>query len=197
MDFTAELRPLVLVVHAEGNFREELERTLAQSGFEVRIAGNRQDALHYASLESPELAVVDLSLPARDGIELILELRLIDATTRIIALSSSAPASVAAAASALGRTTCLSATPKISEIERVLALPQPSDSPELTEVLSTCGGNLGAAATWLGLHERALRRALRVHQPDGSDVGNSTYASVPPSGRRVNTSLPPIARTTS
>src|SRR5262245_40623509 len=128
MDLPSELWPFVLLVHPQPSFREELARTLTQCGFDICIVSNRGDALRAASAESPEFAVVDLALPEGDGIELVLELRLIDPTTRIIALSSLEQPAVAAAASALGRTTCLRTISDASEITKALALMQDSDS---------------------------------------------------------------------
>ncbi|HEX9506977.1 MAG TPA: response regulator, partial [Myxococcales bacterium] len=67
--------------------RDRLARAFRDRGFEVSIAGNFDEAVGLANVQSPELAVVDLRMPGKGGLELVEALKAIDATTRIVVLT--------------------------------------------------------------------------------------------------------------
>jgi DNA-binding response OmpR family regulator len=65
----------ILVVEDTPAYAEALERTLALEGHRVFLATRAQEALARASAEAPDLVVLDLGLPDRDGYHVLRELR--------------------------------------------------------------------------------------------------------------------------
>ncbi len=61
--------PLVLVVEDDADAREMYDVLLATSGFRVISADNGVDGTRRARTAHPDLIVMDLSLPAMDGLE--------------------------------------------------------------------------------------------------------------------------------
>jgi len=59
----------VLVVDDEPMVRDVLERYLRKEGFEVDVAVDGDDALKRAAAGNPDLVLLDLMLPKRDGYE--------------------------------------------------------------------------------------------------------------------------------
>ena len=68
-------RSRVLVVEDTREYAEALERTLQLEGHEVLLAGRAMEALARARAEPPDLVVLDLGLPDRDGYHVLRELR--------------------------------------------------------------------------------------------------------------------------
>jgi DNA-binding response OmpR family regulator len=65
----------ILVVEDTPAYAEALERTLALEGHRVALATRAQEALARARAEPPDLVVLDLGLPDRDGYHVLRELR--------------------------------------------------------------------------------------------------------------------------
>jgi DNA-binding response OmpR family regulator len=65
----------ILVVEDTPAYAEALQRTLALEGHQVVLATRAQEALARARHDPPDLVVLDLGLPDRDGYEVLRELR--------------------------------------------------------------------------------------------------------------------------
>ena len=65
----------ILVVEDTSTFAEALERTLTLEGHQVLLATRAQEALARVAHESPDLVVLDLGLPDRDGYHVLREMR--------------------------------------------------------------------------------------------------------------------------
>jgi DNA-binding response OmpR family regulator len=65
----------ILVVEDTPSYAEALERTLTLEGHEVLLARRAQEALVRARADVPDLVVLDLGLPDRDGYHVLRELR--------------------------------------------------------------------------------------------------------------------------
>jgi DNA-binding response OmpR family regulator len=65
----------ILVVEDTPAYAEALQRTLELEGHQVLLATRAQEALARASAEPPDLVVLDLGLPDRDGYHVLRELR--------------------------------------------------------------------------------------------------------------------------
>jgi DNA-binding response OmpR family regulator len=65
----------ILVVEDTPAYAEALERTLQLEGHRVLLATRAREALARASVEPPDLVVLDLGLPDRDGYHVLRELR--------------------------------------------------------------------------------------------------------------------------
>src|SRR5213592_2167855 len=67
--------PKVLVVDDEPQIRTLLKATLTRAGYAVVEASNGREALNAKSIDKPDLVLLDLGLPDRDGLELVTLLR--------------------------------------------------------------------------------------------------------------------------
>jgi DNA-binding response OmpR family regulator len=67
--------PRVLIVDDDPGLRDLLEYGLGRAGFAVRSAADGEGALSMLSEYSPDLVVLDVMLPERDGIALLPEIR--------------------------------------------------------------------------------------------------------------------------
>jgi DNA-binding response OmpR family regulator len=79
------MQPRVLIVEDDRSLAEVLEYNLKQAGYQVAVARDGLDGLNQARLKPPALVVLDLMLPAMDGLEVCRQLRN-DPTTRDIAI---------------------------------------------------------------------------------------------------------------
>ncbi|MGH9349663.1 MAG: response regulator [Vicinamibacterales bacterium] len=62
-------RPLVLIVEDQSELRQLYAQELALAGFDVIEAANGADAIAHTSERSPDVVLMDLSLPIMDGWE--------------------------------------------------------------------------------------------------------------------------------
>jgi two-component system KDP operon response regulator KdpE len=67
--------PKVLVVDDEPQIRILLKATLGRAGYAVAEAANAREALNSKAIDKPDLILLDLGLPDRDGLELVSALR--------------------------------------------------------------------------------------------------------------------------
>ena len=67
--------PKVLVVDDEPQIRVLLRATLARAGYAVAEASSAREALNAKAIDKPDLVLLDLGLPDRDGLELVTALR--------------------------------------------------------------------------------------------------------------------------
>ena len=77
----------ILVVDDDGPFRLRLVRAFSERGFEASGAGDYDEAMAAARIDSPELALVDLKLPGRSGLDVVRDLKELDQMTNIIVLT--------------------------------------------------------------------------------------------------------------
>ena len=172
----------LLLVDDDEVLRERLARALRGRGLEVRTAADAEDALSQARQESPELALVDLRMPGRSGLELVRLLKELDPATKVVVLTGYGSIATATEAMRLGATHYL---PKPANADEVLAafhrdehpplegVEAPARTPSLARaewehinrVLSDCGGNVSEAARRLGIHRRSLQRKLQKYPP--------------------------------
>jgi two-component system KDP operon response regulator KdpE len=67
--------PKILVVDDEPQIRTLLKATLGRAGYAVIEAANAREALSAKAIDKPDLILLDLGLPDRDGLELVEQLR--------------------------------------------------------------------------------------------------------------------------
>ncbi|MCP4193072.1 MAG: response regulator transcription factor [Planctomycetaceae bacterium] len=164
-------------------FRERLARAFRERGFDVQTAEDYDQAMKLARQSPPDLAVVDLRMPGRSGLELVRDLLKLNATTRVLILSGFGSISTAVEAVKLGAVNFL---PKPADADDILAAferstPEAEDAPtenqdvpslaraeweHIHRILADCGGNISEAARRLGIHRRSLQRKLRKRAPD-------------------------------
>jgi two-component system response regulator RegA len=167
----------ILVVDDDAMFRTRLMKALENRGFEVRGAENVQNAIDLARADSPEMALVDLKMPGGSGLDLVRELKAIDATTNVVVLTGYGSIATALEAVRLGATHYLTKPADVDEILAAFerATKEPTAPVEIDHevaslaraewehihrVLTDCNGNISQAARLLGLHRRSLQRKL-------------------------------------
>lgn len=178
---TKELPRSILIVEDDDVFRRRLAKAFADRGFEVREARDADEALEAARQDTPEFVVVDLRMPGRSGLDVVRELKALDAATSIVVLTGYGSIATALEAVRLGAQHYLT---KPADVEAILAaferrtaaaappadapIPIPMETPSLARVewehinrvLMDCNGNVSQAARVLGLHRRSLQRKL-------------------------------------
>ena len=184
----------ILLVDDTFVLRERLSMAMQQRGFRVETAGNYDEAIEVFKSRPTELAVLDLRMPGKSGLELLRTLLQIDPRTRVIILSGfgSIPASIDAVRA--GAVNFLSKPADADDIlsafvrgeapsvpEGAITFPAPSlarnEWEHIHRVLSDCGGNISEAARRLGIHRRSLQRKLRKRAPEDPDVPDKEEAT--------------------
>jgi two-component system response regulator RegA len=175
----------ILIVDDDEVYRNRLARAFVDRGYEVRTAQDHDSAVALATTDSPELAVVDLKMPGKSGLELIKALAEIDPATKTVVLTGYGSIATAIDAVRLGATYYLSKPADADDIINAFARgeapplePPASESGEykapslaraewehINRVLSDAGGNISEAARRLGIHRRSLQRKLQKYPP--------------------------------
>ena len=173
----------LLIVDDDAPFRTRLMRAFRDRGFEVSGAGHVDEALALARLDAPELALVDLRLPGKSGLELVKALKDLDATTSIVVLTGYGSIATAVDSVKLGARSYLTKPVDADQIVAAFDGTTPGDGATPTaqslarvewehiqRVLADCDGNLSQAARVLGIHRRSLQRKLAKDPVPETDV---------------------------
>src|SRR5205823_1949382 len=125
----------LLLVDDSEVFRERLARAFRERGFAVRTAGNDDEAMISAREHRPQLAVVDLRMPGRGGLELVRDLKQLDRSIYVLVLTGYGSIATAVEAVRLGA---------------MNYLPKPADADDILAALRRGGANLDEANTQEG-----------------------------------------------
>jgi CheY-like chemotaxis protein len=79
--------PRILLVEDDDAVREILRKALVAAGHEVDEASNGDVAVASYRRQAADLVITDLVMPDKDGLETIMELRRMDPSVRIVAMS--------------------------------------------------------------------------------------------------------------
>jgi two-component system response regulator RegA len=173
----------ILLVDDTVILRDRLAMAMRQRGFRVHTAGSYEEAVEVFRHTPTDLAVLDLRMPGRSGLDLLRKLQQMRPEVRIIILSGfgSIPASIDAV-----RAGAINFLSKPADADDILAAFARGDQPSVPtgevsfpapslarnewehihRVLSDCGGNISEAARRLGIHRRSLQRKLRKRAPE-------------------------------
>lgn len=177
------MKTSILLVDDEVFFRERLGRAFEKRDYEVFLAENYDQAMEIVIKQCPELAVVDMRMPGKSGLELIKDAKAVHPYMRIVVLTGYGSIATATEAVKLGAVSYL---PKPADVDDILSafsqntelsIPEAENdfqAPSLARmewehinrVLHDCKGNISAAAKKLGLHRRTLQRKLNKFPPD-------------------------------
>lgn len=173
----------ILIVDDTLVLRDRLAMAFRQRGFRVETASNYDEALVVFSERPTELAVLDLRMPGRSGLELLQRIKARNPDTQVVMLSGFG--SIAAGIDAI-RAGAVNFLSKPADADEILAAFARGDGSNLADtdggdfrapslaraewehihrVLSDCGGNISEAARRLGIHRRSLQRKLRKRAP--------------------------------
>ena len=173
----------ILLVDDEIFFRERLGRAFEKREYEVFLAENYDQAMDIVNRHHPELAVVDLRMPGKSGLDLIKDATAIHPDMRIVVLTGYGSIATATEAVKLGAISFLPKPADVDDIINAFSQNAELDIPEaekdfqapslarmewehINRVLHDCKGNISAAAKKLGLHRRTLQRKLNKFPPD-------------------------------
>jgi len=164
----------LLIVDDDVVFRTRLMHAFDDRGFDVVIAADYDEAMALAQADTPEYALVDLRLPGKSGLELVRDLKALDATTRIVVLTGYGSIATAVDSVKLGAASYLTKPVDADQILRAFEdesvtgarhIP-PAQSlarvewEHIQRVLADCDWNVSVAARQLGIHRRSLQRKL-------------------------------------
>lgn len=177
----------ILLVDDTYVLRDRMALAMRQRGLRVETAGNYDEAVDVFLKRPTDLAVLDLRMPGKSGLELLRRLLQIKPDARIIMLSGfgSIPTSIDAVRA--GAVNFLSKPADADDILEAFARGEAPSVPEgatsfpapslarnewehIHRVLSDCGGNISEAARRLGIHRRSLQRKLRKRAPEAPSV---------------------------
>jgi two-component system response regulator RegA len=179
-------RPSLLVVDDDELLRERQVRAFRERGYDAVGAPDGEKALALAAEDPPELAVVDLRMPGRPGLDVVRELIALDPATKIVVLTGYGSIATAVEAIRIGAKHYLTKPADADDVLRAFEGESPSaagsplaateaelETPSLARtewehiqrVLADVNGNVSEAARRLGLHRRSLQRKLSKYPP--------------------------------
>jgi CheY-like chemotaxis protein len=79
--------PAILIIDDDDNLRDSLRRLLHKSGYDVIEAADGGEGLNKVKELAPDVVLVDLFMPGKEGLETIAELRRSHPGITIIAMS--------------------------------------------------------------------------------------------------------------
>lgn len=164
----------LLIVDDDERFRTRLLRAFRDRGYRVSAAEDYDRALAIARADPPDMALVDLRLPGKSGLDLVRDLKDVDPAINIVVLTGYGSIATAVESVRLGATSYLTKPVDADQILEAFANPPRSDArrplpvqslarvewEHLQRVLADCGGNVTQAAQLLGIHRRSLQRKL-------------------------------------
>lgn len=77
----------ILVIEDDASFRSVLVQMLTRAGYEVRQAGDGNQAVEVCSDFNPDLVLTDIIMPDKEGLETIQDLLTLNPNLKIIAMS--------------------------------------------------------------------------------------------------------------
>ena len=110
----------VLICDDEADIRALYRLAFEDLGAEVTEAVDGDDCIHRAVAQCPDLVVLDLYMPVRDGLSALPELRLMCPNTRILVVSAHAAEETFALSRSRGATACFEKLSFVSRIPRVV-----------------------------------------------------------------------------
>ncbi|OUR65756.1 RNA polymerase subunit sigma-54 [Methylophaga sp. 42_25_T18] len=95
-------KPLILVVDDEPDIRELIKDILEDEGYQVKLAGNGEEARVALASQNPSLILLDIWMPDIDGISLLKEFKQQDSELTIVMMSGHGTIETAVEATRLG-----------------------------------------------------------------------------------------------
>ncbi len=172
----------LLYVDDDEVLRERLSRAFVARGLSVLAAPSVDEACEHLDSASPDLALVDLKMPGKSGLELLKEIRIRSPKTKSIVLTGYGSIANAVEAMQLG---ALNYVTKPADADQILEafeqaptrtagtdsdqLKRPSlaetEWNHIQQVLADCDGNVTHAARILDIPRRTLQRKLKKRAP--------------------------------
>ncbi len=172
----------ILLVDDEDLFRNRLSKAFTRRGLTTYGAANYEEAITKIKDHNPQLAVIDLKMPGKTGLDVIKAAKKIAPELKMIVLTGYGSIATAIDAVKLG---ALAYIAKPADADDILAafnkepgveIPLESETivapslaraewEHINRVLADCDGNISHAAKRLGIHRRSLQRKLLKYPP--------------------------------
>ncbi len=78
----------ILVVDDEPDFCDALRDFLTSKGYEVAVVLSGEEALPAYMQEKPDVVLLDIQMPGKDGLQVLRELKAIDPAARVIMITA-------------------------------------------------------------------------------------------------------------
>ena len=169
----------ILVVDDDDVLRMRLEKSFVRRGLVVFVASDFDSAIEQIRQYAPDLAVLDLKMPGKSGLELLKEFKSISPKTKIVILTGYGSITNAVEAVKLGAVNYVTKPadaddvlhafnePATEEVEAEFPPPSLASAQweHIQRVLADCGGNISEAARRLDIPRRTLQRKLKKNAP--------------------------------
>lgn len=169
----------ILVVDDDDVLRMRLEKSFTRRGLIVYVAEDFESAVEQVKQFKPDLAVLDLKMPGKSGLDLLKELKTLSPETKFVILTGYGSITNAVEAVKLGATNYVTKPADADAVlhafnEQVESEVEPEFPPpslasaqweHIQRVLADCGGNISEAARRLDIPRRTLQRKLKKNAP--------------------------------
>lgn len=172
----------ILIVDDEDSSRERLVSAFVKRRFLVYAATNYNETIALIKSKEPDMAVVDLKMPGKSGLEVIKDGLVAHPKLKVVVLTGYGSIATAIDAVRLG---ALFYLPKPADVGDILNAftrepettiphsPQDFEAPSLARtewehinrIMADCDGNISETARRLGIHRRTLQRKLYRYPP--------------------------------
>jgi len=106
----------ILIIDDDSELRKTLSDILSEAGYSIDVAVSGSEALEKVVSEEYDIALLDMMMPGRDGMEVLIELRKIRPRTRVIMITAFATIENAVIAIKKGASDYISKPFKIKEL---------------------------------------------------------------------------------
>ena len=96
------MKQTILVIDDEAAIRDSLRMILEYDGYDTLLARSGQEGLERVTRDRPDLVLLDVKMPGRDGLEILRELRELDELLPVVMISGHGTVSTAVEATKLG-----------------------------------------------------------------------------------------------
>lgn len=172
----------ILLVDDEQFFLDRMNRAFIRRGYVTHTASCYAEAIEIISEHKPSMAVIDLKMPGKSGLQLLKDGLKISPQLSVVVLTGYGSIATATEAIKLGAVSYLAKPADVDEIIKSFGdesssnqegsqeeLPPPSlarvEWEHIQRVLSDCDDNISCAAKKLGIHRRTLQRKLYKYAP--------------------------------
>lgn len=79
--------PSILIIDDDPQIRKLLRKIIEAAGYQALVASNGNEGLKIFKESRPDLLIIDIIMPEKEGLETIIELKRIDSAVKVIAIS--------------------------------------------------------------------------------------------------------------
>lgn len=172
----------ILLVDDEQSFLDRMNRAFIRRGYDTHTASCYDEAMEIIKEYEPPLAVIDLKMPGKSGLQLLKDALEVFPQLGIVVLTGYGSIATATEAIKLGAISYLAKPADVDEIIKAFGedAGDAEDYPEkeilppslarvewehIQRVLTDCDGNVSSAAKKLDIHRRTLQRKLYKYAP--------------------------------